>query len=264
MSSMNRQKPVVLVLAGHDPSGGAGIQADIESVTAAGCHAVTVITSLTAQNTARVGGVRHQPPAQFQEQINLLLEDMPVHACKIGLVADMGQLEIIANTLSRYLSSIPVVLDPVITAGSGHVFIDPEICSAIRERLLPLAAVTTPNSVEARELTGEQDLDTAGVALLQAGAGAALITGGHECSGDIINTLYIKNTAPVRYNQERLPGNFHGSGCTLSSHLAARLARGDSVVAAAQEAQDYTWGCLRHACRYGREQLHPDRQFRNN
>ena len=123
------------------PCGGAGIQADIEAVAASGCHAVTVITSLTAQNTVRVGNVRHQDPGFFAEQIELLLEDMPVQACKIGLVADMQQLVIIERTLTERLAHIPVVLDPVITAGSGHMFVDSDVCSAIRDRLLPLATL---------------------------------------------------------------------------------------------------------------------------
>lgn len=262
MNTETGNKPVVLVLAGHDPCGGAGIQADIESVAAAGCHAMTAITSLTAQNTARVGGVRHQDPADFEEQIRLLLEDMPVQACKIGLVADTGLLGIIEQTLTQHLQGIPVVLDPVVTAGSGHVFLEPVLCRAIAERLLPLATVATPNSIEARELAGRDDVNEAGAALVDRGAGAVLVTGGHENDAEIINTLYRHDAAPLRYTWERLPGSFHGSGCTLSSHLAARLALGDGVEAAAQAAQEYTWGTLRHAGRYGSTQLHPDRQFR--
>jgi len=255
-------KPVVLIIAGHDPSGGAGIQADIESVAAAGCHAATVITSLTAQNTERVGGVIHQRPEHFEEQLSLLLEDMPVQACKIGLLADPALLEITARTLSGDLRGIPVVLDPVITAGSGHVFVDTELCEAMVRQLLPLATAATPNGIEARKLSGRDNLDEAGAVLLEKGAGSVLITGGHETGGDIVNTLYRKDAAPVRYTWERLPGSYHGSGCTLSSHLAARLARGDDIEMAARAAQEFTQGALRHARRYGRGQLHPDRGFR--
>lgn len=262
MNQAATEKPVILAIAGHDPCGGAGIQADIEAIAAAGCHAVTVITSLTAQNTVRVGGVRHQDPGFFAEQIELLLEDMPVHACKIGLVADMAQLEVIEHTLSQKLARIPVVLDPVISAGSGHVFVDSDVCAAIRDRLLPLATVATPNSLEARELSGREDLDEAAAALLERGAGAVLITGGHESGEKIVNSLYTSGAATRRYTWERLPGTYHGSGCTLSSSLAARLARGEELAIAVEQAQDYTWHALRHARQYGHQQRHPDRLFR--
>lgn len=265
MTAMNEaamEKPVVLVIAGHDPCGGAGIQADIEAVAASGGHAITVITSLTAQNTARVGGIHHQDPEDFREQLTLLLEDMPVHACKIGLVADLDLLGIIEDILVQKLNAVPVVLDPVMTAGSGHLFVNNEVFVGIRDRLLPQATVITPNSLEARELSSRADLDEAGSRLLDMGAGAVLITGGHETNGEIVNTLYTMNQPPQRYTWKRLPGTYHGSGCTLSSSLAVRLARGDDLPTAVREAQDYTWHTLRHARRYGRRQLHPDRLYR--
>lgn len=262
MNQSVMEKPVVLAIAGHDPCGGAGIQADIEAVAAAGCHAVTVITSLTAQNTVRVGSVRHQDPGFFAEQIELLLEDMPVHACKIGLVADMAQLKVIEHTLTQKLARIPVVLDPIISAGSGHVFMDSDVCAAMRDRLLPLATVVTPNSLEARALSGREDLDEAAAALLEQGAGAVLITGGHESGEKIINSLYTSAGTTRRYTRERLPGTYHGSGCTLSSSLAARLARGEELAIAVEQAQEYTWQALRRARQYGRLQRHPERLFR--
>jgi hydroxymethylpyrimidine/phosphomethylpyrimidine kinase len=262
MNDEAMEKPVVLVIAGHDPCGGAGIQADIEAIGASGGHAMTVITSLTAQNTTRVDGIRHQYPEDFREQVQLLLEDMPVHACKIGLVADLDLLGIIEVILAEKLDAVPVVLDPVITSGSGHVFIENDVFAAIRDRLLPLATVITPNSLEARELSGRDDLDEAGGRLLETGAGAVLITGGHETNGEIINSLYTANQPPRRYTWERLPGTYHGSGCTLSSSLAARLARGEDLPTAVREAQDYTWHALRHARRYGHRQQHPDRLYR--
>lgn len=262
MNEETMGKPVVLVIAGHDPSGGAGIQADIEAIAASGGHAMTVITSLTAQNTARVGGIHHQDPEDLREQLQLLLEDMPVHACKIGLVTEPGQIQIIEEILAEKLVGVPVVLDPVISAGSGHVFIENDVFAAIRDRLLPLAAVITPNSIEARGLSGRDDLDEAGSRLLETGAGAVLITGGHESGDEIVNSLYTVNRPPLRYAWERLPGTYHGSGCTLSSALAASLARGDDLQTAVGEAQDYTWHTLRHARRYGRRQLHPDRLYR--
>jgi hydroxymethylpyrimidine/phosphomethylpyrimidine kinase len=262
MNLAPKGKPVVLAIAGHDPCGGAGVQADIEAIGATGCHAVTVITSFTAQNTQRVGSVRHQDPGFFADQIELLLEDMPVQACKIGLVADLQQLGIIERILTERLTDIPIVLDPVISAGSGHVFMDNNVCGVLRDSLLPLATIVTPNSLEARELSGRDDLDQAAAALLERGAGAVLITGGHENGEKITNSLYTSGGTTRRYSRERLPGTYHGSGCTLSSSLAARLARGEELAKAVELAQDYTWHALRHACQYGHQQQHPDRMFR--
>jgi len=261
MNASSPRKPVVLIIAGHDPSGGAGLQADIEAVASTGCQAVSVVTSLTAQNTARVTDVYHQEPARFKEQLDRLLEDIPVHTCKIGLLADLKQIDIIADKLAGSLKHTPLVIDPVITAGSGHVFIEPEIRTAIYDRLLPAAAVITPNSIEARALSGREDLDEAGEALIENGSGTVLITGGHEQSGKIVNRLYRHNRDSLSYFQERLPGDFHGSGCTLSSSIAAHLALGESVESAIENAQAYTWQALKHGRQYGARQIHPDRLF---
>lgn len=261
MNASPSGKPVVLIIAGHDPSGGAGLQADIEAVASTGCQAVSVVTSLTAQNTTRVSDVYHQEPARFKEQLEVLLEDIPVHTCKIGLVADLKLLDVIVDTLAGSLKYTPLVVDPVITAGSGHVFIDPEIRAAIHDRLLPPAAVVTPNSIEARELSGRNDLDEAGKELIDNGAGAVLITGSHEQSDKIVNRLYRNNRDSLSYFWERLPGDFHGSGCTLSSSVAAHLALGESIESAIEKAQTYTWHALKHGRWYGRRQKHPDRLF---
>lgn len=261
MSPLIPDRPVVLVIAGHDPSGGAGIQADIESIASAGCHAATIITSLTAQNTASVTDVFHQEPARLEEQLNLLLDDMPVQACKIGLVAHLDHIRIIEEIIRNRLDQLPLVVDPVITAGSGHVFIEEDIRSAISGRLLPQADIITPNSIEARELSGCRDLSDAGRALVDNGSRAVLITGGHEETDRIVNTLYTAADEPREYTWERLSGKYHGSGCTLSSAIAGRLARGIDVSAAVQGAQSYTWNTLHYGHQYGQAQLHPDRFF---
>lgn len=261
MTRRTTKKPVVLVIAGHDPSGGAGLQADIEAIASTGCQAISVITSLTAQNTATVSDVYHQAPRRFKQQLDLLLDDIAVETCKIGLVADLALLEVIEGTLRDRLPHTPVVMDPVITAGSGHVFIEDELCDAIRDRLLPMAAVTTPNSIEARTLSGHEDLNEAGRALIEKGAGAALITGAHEATDRIANLLFRRRREPLTYLWERLPGEFHGSGCTLSSAIAAFLARGEDIESAIEKAQTYTWHALQHAGQYGRRQKHPDRLF---
>ena len=263
MNNINPEKPVVLVIAGHDPSGGAGIQADIESIVSQGAQAVTIITSLTAQNTRGVGSVVHQEPERFREQLDMLLDDMTVDACKIGLVADLEQAEIIRQRLSVKITGIPVVLDPVITAGSGHVFLDKTMQEAICEKLVPHATICTPNSIEALTLADTKDPDQAAAFLLESGAGAVLVTGGHEKQEHVINILYRRGKEPVHYKWDRLDGNYHGSGCTLSAGIAAHLANGEDMEMAVQKAQVYTCNTLKYAGQYGRAQKHPDRFFWN-
>jgi len=183
MINSNNQKPVILVIAGHDPSGGAGIQADIESIANAGCHATTVITSLTAQNTNQVIDVLPQEPESFRKQIRLILEDMEISACKIGMIGNVGLIDVIQNELSRI--KCPIVLDPVISATSGQSFADENIYKRILSSLLPLTTLITPNSEEARMLSQSTDLNDAANKLLDHGAKAVLITGTDEDTDDV-------------------------------------------------------------------------------
>ncbi len=253
-------KPVVLVLAGHDPSGGAGIQADIESVAVNGGHAVTVITSLTAQNTSEFRRSIPVQPADFREQIKLLRQDLPVGACKIGLIASEDILMEIDTVLAE-LGDIPVVLDPVINAGTGDEIMSTHLRTLLCAKLLPKATIITPNGMEARMLSGQIDLDLAGHALLRQGCHAVLITGTDENTDQVINTLYLNHEAPLRYRWERLPGVYHGSGCTLSSALATKLALGESLHQAVTAAQEFTWQALKSGTTLGKGQLHPNRFY---
>ncbi|MEX2516522.1 MAG: hydroxymethylpyrimidine/phosphomethylpyrimidine kinase [Gammaproteobacteria bacterium] len=257
------QRPAVLVLAGHDPTGGAGMQADIETLHSHGCQAACVITALTAQNTHRVAHVRPQSQADFAEQLALLAEDMNFNACKIGVCPDPDLIVHIAAFL-RQQPELPVVLDPVLIAGCGDNFLDTEMHHYLREQLLPLARIITPNAQEARQLSGRIDLAEAAAELLAAGAHSVLITGGDEPTQNnqqesVQNVFYQHQTTPMSYRYTRLPGRFHGSGCTLSAAIAANLALGRSLPVAVAQAQDYTWRCLEAAQAYGSEQLHPCR-----
>lgn len=261
MSNGNSKKPVVLVLAGHDPGGGAGIQADIETLAANGCHAATVITCLTTQNTAEFGKTIPVNPVDFGQQIEFILDDMQINACKIGLITDFSVLTLIIMNLHR-LNGIPVVFDPVIHAGAGGRIMPEDVITPLREKLLPLITVLTPNSPEARALTGMDNLTDAGNDLLKQGCRAVLITGTHEQTDAVVNTLHVKDHKPVEFNWERLPGVYHGSGCTLSSSIAAQLAQGETIVSAVENAQEYTWQTLKHAIKLGRQQLHPNRFYR--
>ena len=260
MSPLKNKKPVVLVLAGHDPSGGAGIQADIETIACNGCHAATVITCLTIQNTAEFRQVIQVNPDNFNQQVAMILADIPISACKIGLIADSGILSAIEKNLIA-LMDIPVVLDPVINAGTGARIMSDDICAILYDKVLPFITVITPNSIEARALTGIDNLDDAAADLLNRGCRAVLITGTHEQTAKIINTLYMQNETPVKNEWERLPGSYHGSGCTLSSCIAAQLALGKTIREAVTIAQKYTWYALRHGMLLGREQYHPDRFY---
>jgi len=251
----------VLVMAGHDPSGGAGIQADIEAIACNGCHAISVITCLTAQNTAEFRKSIQVDPLDFMEQVEMLLDDININSCKIGLITDLGILSAIEKVLVN-IGNIPVVLDPVISAGTGRKIITEDIYSAMLERLIPYTSIITPNSMEARALTGINDLDAAGGELVQRGCKAVFVTGTHEPTGKIINTLYHNNEM-IRYEWQRLPGNYHGSGCTLSSSIAARLATGQDIQQAVESAQEYTWNTLNHAIRFGKNQYHPDRFYQD-
>lgn len=252
--------PVVLVLAGHDPSGGAGIHADIEAIGQRGCHAASVITALTAQNTIRLGHVLPQDPAHFREQLALVNEDMQLAACKIGVCPSMMIIDVIADFLEQH-PELPVVLDPVLVAGSGGEFLEDEAVERLRERLIPLATLMTPNVHEARQIGGHLALPGAAANMLERGAKAVLITGGDEPGDEVVNTLYPRDSEPQSFHYTRLPGSFHGSGCTLSSAIAADLARGEPLATAVMNALDYTWHCLRDAHQFGAGQLHPNRVY---
>jgi len=256
------KKPIVLVIAGHDPSGGAGIQADIESIVNAGCHAVTVITSLTAQNTSEVTGISYQDPIFFEEQIKLIFNDFNVSACKIGMIGNAGLVNIIHKELSDI--KIPIILDPIIDSGTGKNLSPKKTYENILTLLLPLTTIITPNSIEAKILAETEDLKNAASKLLSRGGESVLITGSHEETNDIINMLYKRDTPPIEYTWKRLSGSFHGSGCTLSSRIAANLALGNNLDNAVEEAQKYTWQTLKNGLELGKGQIHPNRFFNKN
>lgn len=249
----------MLVIAGHDPSGGAGVQADIESIANAGCHPVTVITSLTAQNTRQVVDVIPQEPERFRKQISLILEDMEITACKIGMTGSIELIDVIQSELSKI--EVPIVLDPVISATSGKSFADENMCEKILSSLFPLTTVVTPNSEEARALSHTTDLNAAANKLLAYGTQSVLITGTHEDTDDVINTFYTTNNTSIDYQWERLTETFHGSGCTLSSRIAALLALGNTLEEAVKNSQAYTWNTLKHGLKLGQSQAQPNRFY---
>ena len=253
--------PVVMTFSGHDPGGGAGIQADIEAVASMGCHAAPIITAHTVQDTRDVISVTPAETTLLIQQARAILEDMEVAAFKVGLLASTEVVEAVHSLMVDY-PGIPVVVDPVLFAGGGSRLVDEGLLSAMRSLLLPLTTILTPNSFEARTLAAEADnLDACAHKLLDDGCEFVLITGTHENTPAVENRLYSHHRHMDTYTWERLPASYHGSGCTLAAAIAGLLAQGGDIPAVIEEAQTYTWETLRHGYRVGMGQLLPNRLF---
>jgi hydroxymethylpyrimidine/phosphomethylpyrimidine kinase len=258
--------PIVLTFAASDPSGGAGIQADLMTLSSMGCHPLSVVTAITVQDTLGVEAVYPLDSEWVEDQARAVLEDMPVAAFKIGLVGSVENISVIAEIVSDY-PDIPLVLDPVLASGRGDELATEEMLEAIRELLLPQTTVLTPNSMEARRLAEEEededapDLPGCAQRLISLGCEYVLVTGTHENTPKVINTLYGENGQVRSDRWDRLPGSYHGSGCTLASAVAANLANGLDVADAVRDAQEYTWQSLANGFRPGMGQHIPDRFF---
>ncbi|MDD5035786.1 MAG: hydroxymethylpyrimidine/phosphomethylpyrimidine kinase [Methylococcaceae bacterium] len=252
--------PVVLCFSGHDPTGGAGVQADIETLSGLGCHACTVVTALTAQDTANVRFLWPQQMDDFLEQARLLIADLPIDVVKIGLLGSAEIASAVGGLLEKELAGIPLVLDPILAAGGGRELARADLIEVIKTALLPKTCVLTPNIPEAQKLTGALDPEDCAAELLRLGCRHVLITGTHETRGNVVNRLYGPKET-VHWQWERLPHEYHGSGCTLASALAAGLALGMTVEQAASQAQAYTWRSLEAACSLGRGQRLPRRSI---
>ena len=257
---MQTNRPVVLSFSGHDPSGGAGIQADIEAIVSQQCHSLSVITALTEQDTHNVRNIFPQPTDQILRLTKTILADVPVNAFKIGLLGHPDTVLAIHEIITQY-PSIPVVLDPVLAAGGGKDLSDDSLIKAINEWLLPYTTVLTPNSDEARRLTGLEDLIECGLSLLQYGCKNVLITGSHEATPDVHNLLFQAGRHSETYHWDRLPYHYHGSGCTLAASIAALISQGLDITDAIAEAQDFTWNALNAAYQPGKGQHIPNRLF---
>ena len=251
-------QPVVLCFSGHDPTGGAGIQADIETLFSFGCHPCTVVTALTEQDTVNVRSVYPQDPASFIAQARTLLADLQVSAVKIGLLGSADIARAIVELLDA-LPGVPVVLDPILAAGGGHPLASEALAAAIGEYLLPRVDVLTPNSTEARRLSGLVELDDCAGYLLDRGCRRVLITGTHEAGEGVINRLYgVERVLTQRV--PRLPDTYHGSGCTLAAAVAGGLALGLGIDDAVLQALSYTWDALAAGYAAGRGQWLPNRR----
>jgi hydroxymethylpyrimidine/phosphomethylpyrimidine kinase len=264
MNESQHSLPAVLTFAASDPTSGAGLQADLLAIASMGCYPLSVVTALTVQDTAGVESFLAIDPDWVADQARCILEDMPVAAFKMGMLGSTEIVTVVAEVVSDY-PDIPLVLDPVLASGRGDEFANEDMVAAIRELLVPQSTIITPNIAELRRLADEEGDDASHAecaqALLDTGCEYVLVTGTHDTTPEVINTLYHRGGVLRADTWQRLAGSYHGSGCTLAAALAANLARGLEIGDAVYEAQEYTFRALQKAFRPGMGQYLPDRLF---
>ena len=252
--------PVVLCISGNDPTGGAGIAADIETIASIGCQPAPVISTLTVQDSHNVKTIHPVDASLLKDQASAIFNDCDVKAIKVGLIGSVENIEAIASLASKH-KDVPLILDTILRAGGGKNLSNQNLIDALRKRLLPLTTVLTPNSEEARTLSSEQELNKAAESLLASGCRSVLITGTHEDEIDVVNRLYEQGQESKSFHWPRLPHSYHGSGCTITSAIAAFIAQGLTPLKAVIEAQQFTWESLQHGFRTGKGQHQPNRLF---
>ena len=250
-------RPTILTIAGHDPTGGAGIQADIETINQLGGHACSIITALTVQNSENLFSFEPVAAELIHRQFHCLYKDFSFQAIKIGLIGSPALIKTLAELLSL-LPEIPVILDPVLAAGGGASVSNEDMMASLKSDLLPKVTLLTPNLPEARQLGGHSTPDDCAASLMQQGCKHILITGTHEDSDNVVNRLY-SNSGKLSLDGPRLPLEYHGSGCTLSSAIAFYLASGHSLTNSVKLAQEFTFNSLKNADNPGRGQAFPVR-----
>jgi hydroxymethylpyrimidine/phosphomethylpyrimidine kinase len=247
----------VLTIAGSDSGGGAGIQADLKTFAAHRVHGLSAISALTAQNTRGVTGVAVTDPAFIAEQIDACFADFEIRAVKLGMLANADVIHAVSDALERQ-HPVPVVVDPVMVATSGAALLDPAAVSAVVDRLLPIAAVLTPNVPEAEVLLARHIIDADDAlegarALIARGCRGVLLKGGHlRGDGPVVDLLALPGGRVERFEHPRLDLRAHGTGCTLAAAVAANLAVGHSLAAACGRGTDYVHRALVHGYRPGR------------
>lgn len=256
-------KPVVLCFSGHDPTGGAGIQADIEAINSHHCHATAVITALTVQDTHNVRHFECVDTQLFLRQARTVLHDINISAIKIGMMGSVAMADAI-HCLLREHPHIPVILDPILVAGGGGALSASHLIDAINKLILPYTYIATPNTIEAHMLAGCNETTAEQIVmerLARTGVKYVLLTGTHANTREVQHHLYRGTTHLQTFHYERLPNEYHGSGCTLAASLAALLATKIDVVRAADQALEYSYNSLTHAHALGTGQLIPNRFF---
>jgi len=246
----------VLIVAGSDSGGGAGIQADIKTVTALGGYAMTAITALTAQNTRGVFGVFPVDVGFIRQQIELVATDIGADAVKTGMLASAEVIDVVADALAEFAAGVPIVIDPVMVAKGGSELLRADAVASLRRRLLPMAAVLTPNLPEAEALTGQKirsvdDMIRAGEALCQAGAAAALVKGGHREGVEVTDVLVADGTVELFTGPRIDTTSTHGTGCTLASAIATGIAQKLPLKEAVARARAYVLEAIRTAPGFG-------------
>ena len=252
---------VILCIGGHDPST-AGIQADIETCVAFDCLALTVVTAWTTQNTAAVSKVQPAAPDDVVNQIRALLADFRLDACKLGLVPTIAIGERLAQLFEHELRSCPLVIDPLLIAGSGDRLVQDDMTNVFLRRLLPRATLTTPNRDEASRLTGCADPIAAAHALLATGCQAVLLTDSAPEQTQITNHLHSAGQSSESFTMERYSGDYHGTGCTLATGIACGLALQRPLRTAVINAQQFVHTAVAQAWRPGSRQHIPRRSVR--
>jgi hydroxymethylpyrimidine/phosphomethylpyrimidine kinase len=240
------ERPIcLLTIAGSDSGGGAGIQADLKTFSALGCYGMSAITAVTAQNTMGVKGIHPVPPDVVGQQIEAVFTDMGAEAVKIGMLFSKGTIDVVAAKMRQFRPPY-IVLDPVAVATSGDRLIEPDAQEALVTKLIPISTILTPNLAEAEWLSGmsirsEKDMEQAAIRIGNLGAKAILLKGGHFSGGESTDLLYETETGAIRlYPAKRIQSpNTHGTGCTLSSAIAAFLARGERLEEAIGSAKNY-------------------------
>ena len=258
---MSTHKPIVLCFSGHDPSGGAGIQSDIEVLTHFKCQPCSILTCLTVQDSSTVHSLVPLDANNIIEQAGILFNDMPIAVIKIGLTGSIAVVHAIVDILKSH-HNIPVVFDPVLASGDGTSLANAELIKLIGTELIPLTTVLTPNTIEAAQLSGlssNTGINQLGIALLGKGVDYVMLTGGHESEQKISNHLFHKNQNIKTTKWSRQAGEFHGTGCTLASAIAALMAMGYSIPDAIELAQTYVDKGIKQAHQFGKGQLFPER-----
>jgi len=256
--------PTVLTIAGSDPSGGAGIQADLATIAAFGCHGAAAITALTVQDTRNVQGFRVIGAGELRDQAAAVLADIPVAAVKVGMLGSVDNARAVADLLAGH-PDIPAVVDPVLVAAGGGGLAEEDLAEVLQGTLFPRATVVTPNHDEAIRLTGGETVPEAiADELLRDGAHYILLKGGHrnEDAEIVTDRLFSFGQEEANFSHPRLPDRgYHGSGCTLSTAIACALADGREIVEAVRTGIDFTHRALRAAYVPGRGQAVPNRLF---
>ncbi len=252
---MSPAPPRILIIAGSDSGGGAGIQVDIKTITMLGGYAMTAITATTAQNTLGVSDIHPIPPEHLRKQIDAVCSDIGIDAVKIGMLHDAQTIATVKEALETYAADVPVILDPVMVATSGSQLLD-ETATQLLVSLFPLSRVITPNIPEAEALTGlsvttQEDMEQAVKALSDMGAATIVLKGGHSEGHEVYDLLYDGGEMYWFGHRRIDTPHTHGTGCTLASALAICLAKGDSLEVATEKARAYVLEAIRTAPGFG-------------